>query len=75
MNMSVEDKQGIEEDEHLKKLKMLTDKYGERGFGAYVTFPNDVESGNPLRNREIANILKLTGFYNPAILVPNIRFL
>jgi len=37
--------------------------------------PNDVGSGNPLRNKEIANLLKLWGFYNPSSTMSNLKFL
>ena len=46
---------------------MMTEKYGERGFSVYLTFANDIESGNPIRNRDIANLLKSINLYNPAV--------
>ena len=54
---------------------MLGERYGDQGFGVYTIFPNDVESGNPLRNRDLAILLKNCGFYNPAVLNPHMKFL
>jgi hypothetical protein len=56
-------------------LKRLTDHYGEQGFCVYGTLPNDVAGGNPLRNKEIANLLKMWGYFNPASTMSNLKFL
>lgn len=75
MNTSADSKEKVEHNEHIQKLKLMTERYGEKGLSVYLTFPNDVESGNPLRNREIANIMKAINLYNPAIQQPYWRFL
>ena len=41
----------------------------------YGTFSRDVQGGEDLTNKEIANQLKLLGFYNPALINPSIKFL
>ena len=61
--------------EELQKLKYLTDKYSDQGFTVYATFSRDVQGGEDLSNKEIANQLKLLGFYNPAIVNPPLKFL
>ncbi|CDW77892.1 glutathione peroxidase [Stylonychia lemnae] len=74
-NLSIEESQKEEITEQLRKLKLLTDKYGERGFCVYGALPNDVAGGNPLRNKEIANTLKIWGYFNPALTNSNLKFL
>jgi len=53
----------------------LSDRYSEQGLCIYGTLPNDVASGNPLRNKEIANLLKIWGYYNPASTMSSLKFL
>ena len=71
----MDEKQKQKSVEELQKLKYLTEKYSDQGFTVYGTFSRDVQGGEDLTNKEIANQLKLLGFYNPALVNPTIKFL